>query len=67
MVEAFCNDKQVITGNDYEPNCYATSVHMRNSYSHGAYKFEGVDANILMSECITGNSKYSFVWCILRD
>jgi len=51
----------VITGNDYEPNCYATSVHMKNPYPHGRYKFEGVDANILMSECITGNSKYSFV------
>jgi len=57
--EAFHNDNQVITGNYHEPNCCATSVHMRNPYSHAASKIEGVDANILMNEYITENSKYS--------
>jgi len=49
--EAFHNDNQVITGNYHEPNCCATSPHM--------IQIEGVDANILMNEYITENSKYS--------
>ena len=65
MVVAFCNDnQQVFTGNDYEPNCYATCVHVRNPYSHRSYNVEGVHANILMSECITGNNKYSSLYII---
>jgi len=43
------------TGNDYEPKCFAISVHMRNFYL--AYNLQEVDANILTNECITENIK----------
>jgi len=60
VVNAFQNNNdQVITGNDDEPNCFATSDGMQNYFSHAASNFEGIDASILLNECITRNIKYS--------